>query len=72
MRLRELTVIIANISAVAAMFRQAAASAQMVNGEKTVIVASDGVMEIAENLLEYCEKLRQLIPDIDIKIEGGE
>ena len=69
MRLQELTAIIANISSISAVLGQVAGSAQVINGKETVMVASTDVMNISDKLLECCNQLRQLVPDIEIEIE---
>ena len=71
MKLQELTAIIANINAIAATLGQVATSAQVISGEKTVMAAPDGIMNMSKKLLECCNQLVQLVPDIDIEIEGG-
>ena len=69
MKLRELVAIIANINEVAAILRQVATSTS--TSAHVITVASDDIVYVSEKLVEYCNRLGQLVPDTEIEIEGG-
>ena len=70
MKARELAVTVANISLIAASLGQMATTAQAVDGEKTITFTTDSIMSISDKLIGYCNQLGQLIPDIEIEVEG--
>ena len=71
MKVRELTIIIANINGIAAALGQTSKAARWVDGKRAIVIAPDGIMSMSERLLECCNQLKQLIPDTEIRIEGG-
>ena len=71
MRAQELAVTIANISIIATSMGQMATTAHEVNNEETITFATDAVMDISKRLLGYCNQLGQLIPNTEVRVEGG-
>ena len=71
MKLQEFIAIIANINEIAAVLRQTATTVHRIGSERTVTVEPNDIMHISKKLVGYCNQLAQLVPDIDIEIEGG-
>ncbi len=71
MRARDLAVIIANISTIATAFGQIAMSPRTIDGKDVVMLAAEDVMNSSKRLAEYCNQLGELIPNVEIRVRGG-
>ncbi len=73
MKARDLAAIIANIGSIAAVWGQMATSARINSdgGERVIMLVADDAMNTSRRLTEYCNQLGELIPNVEIRVRGG-